>query len=79
VQHQNGCHGAAVIGLTGRFAQQTGRVKAGKVRALGLSEAATSTIRRAHAVHPISALEGEYSLWSRDSEEEILIMSLIVR
>jgi aryl-alcohol dehydrogenase-like predicted oxidoreductase len=72
VQHQNGCRGAAVIGLTSRFAQQTGRVKAGKVRALGLSEAATSTIRRAHAVHPISALESEYSLWSRDIEEEIL-------
>ncbi|MDQ0116822.1 aryl-alcohol dehydrogenase-like predicted oxidoreductase [Paenibacillus harenae] len=47
-------------------------VKAGKVRALGLSEASASTIRRAHAVHPISALESEYSLWSRDIEEEIL-------
>ncbi|NQX62525.1 aldo/keto reductase [Paenibacillus qinlingensis] len=47
-------------------------VKAGKVRALGLSEASASTIRRAHAVHPISALESEYSLWSRDIEDEIL-------
>ncbi|MFS0726354.1 aldo/keto reductase [Paenibacillus sp. 1P07SE] len=47
-------------------------VKAGKVRALGLSEASAATIRRAHAVHPISALESEYSLWSRDIEEEIL-------
>lgn len=47
-------------------------VKAGKVRALGLSEASASTIRRAHAVYPISALESEYSLWSRDIEEEIL-------
>jgi aryl-alcohol dehydrogenase-like predicted oxidoreductase len=47
-------------------------VKAGKVRWLGLSEAAPATIRRAHAVHPISALQTEYSLWSRDPEDEIL-------
>ncbi|HEX5236204.1 MAG TPA: aldo/keto reductase [Silvibacterium sp.] len=47
-------------------------VKAGKVRYLGLSEASPETIRRAHAVHPISALQSEYSLWSRDPEEEIL-------
>lgn len=47
-------------------------VKAGKVRYLGLSEAAPQTIRRAHAVHPISALQTEYSLWSRDPEDEIL-------
>ncbi|HSB11002.1 MAG TPA: aldo/keto reductase [Blastocatellia bacterium] len=47
-------------------------VKAGKVRYLGLSEAAAQTIRRAHAVHPISALQTEYSLWSRDPEDEIL-------
>ena len=47
-------------------------VKAGKVRAIGLSEASASTIRRAHVVHPVSALESEYSLWSRDIEEEIL-------
>jgi aryl-alcohol dehydrogenase-like predicted oxidoreductase len=47
-------------------------VKAGKVRYLGLSEAAPETIRRAHAVHPISALQTEYSLWSRDPEQEIL-------
>jgi aryl-alcohol dehydrogenase-like predicted oxidoreductase len=44
----------------------------GKVRALGLSEAAPTTIRRAHAVHPIAALQTEYSLWSRDVEAEIL-------
>jgi aryl-alcohol dehydrogenase-like predicted oxidoreductase len=44
----------------------------GKVRYLGLSEAAPETIRRAHAVHPISALQTEYSLWSRDPEAEIL-------
>jgi aryl-alcohol dehydrogenase-like predicted oxidoreductase len=44
-------------------------VAAGKVRHLGLSEAAADTIRRAHAVHPISALQSEWSLWSRDIEE----------
>jgi aryl-alcohol dehydrogenase-like predicted oxidoreductase len=47
-------------------------VAAGKVRHLGLSEAAPATIRRAHAVHPITALQTEYSLWSRDVEDEIL-------
>jgi aryl-alcohol dehydrogenase-like predicted oxidoreductase len=47
-------------------------VRAGKVRFLGLSEAAPATIRRAHATHPISALQTEYSLWSRDVEAEIL-------
>jgi aryl-alcohol dehydrogenase-like predicted oxidoreductase len=47
-------------------------VKEGKVHYLGLSEASPQTIRRAHAVHPISALQTEYSLWSRDPEEQIL-------
>jgi aryl-alcohol dehydrogenase-like predicted oxidoreductase len=47
-------------------------VDAGKVRFLGLSEASPATIRRAHAVHPISALQTEYSLWSRDPEDELL-------
>lgn len=47
-------------------------VSAGKVRYLGLSEAGPQTIRRAHQVHPISALQTEYSLWSRDPEAEIL-------
>ena len=47
-------------------------VKEGKVRFLGLSEASGATIRRAHAVHPISALQSEYSLWSRDVEDGIL-------
>ena len=47
-------------------------VKEGKVRYLGLSEAAPGTIRRAHKVHPISALQTEYSLWSREPEAEIL-------
>ena len=47
-------------------------VAQGKVRHLGLSEASAATIRRAHKVHPISALQTEYSLWSRDVEQEIL-------
>jgi aryl-alcohol dehydrogenase-like predicted oxidoreductase len=47
-------------------------VKAGKVRFLGLSEAGAATIRRAHRVHPITALQTEYSLWTRDVETEIL-------
>jgi aryl-alcohol dehydrogenase-like predicted oxidoreductase len=47
-------------------------VDAGKVRFLGLSEAGAETIRRAHDVHPISAVQTEYSLWSRDVEEEVL-------
>jgi aryl-alcohol dehydrogenase-like predicted oxidoreductase len=47
-------------------------VKAGKVRHLGLSEAAPATIRRAAKVHPIAALQTEYSLWSRDVEDDIL-------
>jgi len=47
-------------------------VSAGKVRFLGLSEAGEATIRRAHAVHPISALQSEYSLWERNLEGEIL-------
>jgi len=47
-------------------------VQQGKVRFLGLSEAAPATIRRAHAVHPITALQTEYSLWTRDAEDEVL-------
>ncbi|HVR05257.1 MAG TPA: aldo/keto reductase, partial [Solirubrobacteraceae bacterium] len=47
-------------------------VRAGKVRHIGLSEAAAETIRRAHAVHPIAAVQTEYSLWTRDVEDEIL-------
>jgi aryl-alcohol dehydrogenase-like predicted oxidoreductase len=47
-------------------------VQQGKVRYLGLSEASAATIRRAHAVHPIAAVQTEYSLWTRDVEEEIL-------
>ena len=47
-------------------------VEAGKVRYIGLSEASPDTIRRAHAVHPVTALQTEYSLWTRDPEDEIL-------
>jgi aryl-alcohol dehydrogenase-like predicted oxidoreductase len=47
-------------------------IEEGKVRHIGLSEAAPETIRRAHAVHPVTALETEYSLWTRDPEAEIL-------
>ncbi len=47
-------------------------VSEGKVRFLGLSEASPATIRRAHAVHPIAALQSEYSLWTRDPEHEVL-------
>lgn len=47
-------------------------VQEGKIRHIGLSEAAPETIRRAHAVHPVAALQTEYSLWSRDPEQEIL-------
>ena len=50
-------------------------VKEGKVRFLGLSEAAPETIRRAHAVHPIAALQTEYSLWTRDPEHELLALT----
>ena len=50
-------------------------VKEGKARFLGLSEAGPETIRRAHAVHPIAALQTEYSLWSRDPEAEILAVT----
>jgi aryl-alcohol dehydrogenase-like predicted oxidoreductase len=49
-----------------------GLVQEGKVRHLGLSEAAPDTIRRAHAVHPITALQSEYSLWTRDPEADVL-------
>lgn len=47
-------------------------VREGKIRYIGMSEAAAATIRRAHAIHPIAAVETEYSLWSRDVEDEIL-------
>ncbi len=47
-------------------------VPAGKLRGYGLSEASVDTIRRAHAVHPITAVQTEYSLWTRDPEAELL-------
>lgn len=47
-------------------------VRAGKIRAIGLSEVSAATLRRAHAVHPIAAVQSEYSLWSRDPEDGIL-------
>lgn len=50
----------------------SGLVAQGKVRFIGLSEASPATIRRAHKVHPISALQTEYSLWSRDPEDDVL-------
>jgi aryl-alcohol dehydrogenase-like predicted oxidoreductase len=49
-----------------------GLIAEGKVRYIGLSEAAASTVRRAHAVHPIAALQSEYSLWFRDPEQQVL-------
>jgi aryl-alcohol dehydrogenase-like predicted oxidoreductase len=47
-------------------------VKAGKVRAIGLSEASSATLRRAHAVHPLDSVQTEYSLWTRDPEDDVL-------
>jgi aryl-alcohol dehydrogenase-like predicted oxidoreductase len=47
-------------------------VEEGKIKYIGLSEASASTIRRAHAVHPITAVQLEWSLWSRDAEEDII-------
>ena len=47
-------------------------VEGGKIRYIGLSEASVDTIRRAHSVHPITALEMEYSLWTRDVEDEVI-------
>jgi aryl-alcohol dehydrogenase-like predicted oxidoreductase len=55
-----------VVGTMGRLVEE------GKVRFLGLSEAGETTIRRAHAVHPISALQSEYSLWERNLERDVL-------
>jgi aryl-alcohol dehydrogenase-like predicted oxidoreductase len=54
------------VGAMGRLVEE------GKVRFLGLSEAGAETIRRAHGVHPITALQSEYSLWSRDIEDDII-------
>ena len=48
-------------------------IEEGKVKYLGLSEDSASTIRRAHAIHPITAVQLEWSLWTRDSEQEIIL------
>lgn len=47
-------------------------VEEGKIKYIGLSEASANTIRRAHAVHPITVIQMEYSLWSRDIEDDII-------
>ncbi|MFX5752096.1 aldo/keto reductase, partial [Acinetobacter baumannii] len=47
-------------------------VQAGKIRYIGLSEASSATLERAHRVHPVTALQSEYSLWTRDPETEVL-------
>ena len=54
------------------FGAMSELVDAGKVRHLGISEASPATIRRAHAVHPLTAVQSEYSLWTRDPEDEVL-------
>ena len=54
------------VGAMGKLVEQ------GKVRAIGLSEVSAATIRKSHAIHPISAVQSEYSLWTRDPEEEVL-------
>ena len=54
-------------------------VAEGKVRHIGLSEAWVDTIRRAHAVHPIAALQSEYSLWTRDPEDGVLAVAARAR
>jgi len=53
-------------------------VEEGKVKYIGLSEASPDTIRRAHAVHPITAVQIEWSLWTRDVEEEIIPLCRLV-
>src|SRR5205823_8743345 len=47
-------------------------VRAGKTRFIGLSEASAATLRRAHAVHPLASVQSEYSLWTRDPEDDVL-------
>ena len=54
-------------------------VEEGKIKYIGLSEASPDTIRRAHAVHPITALQMEWSLWSRDIEDEIIPLCRFVQ
>src|SRR5262249_24648007 len=59
------------VPIEGTVGAMADLVRAGKVRTLGLSEASAATIRRAHKVHPIAAIQSEYSLWTRDPEEEV--------
>jgi len=54
------------------FGAMAALVEEGKVRHLGISEASSATIRRAHAVHPLTAVQSEYSLWTRDPEDDVL-------
>lgn len=61
--------GVPIEETAGAFAQL---IQEGKIRAYGLSEASPATIRRAHAVHPVTAVQSEYSLWTRDPEAEVL-------
>ena len=68
--YQHRVHAATPIEET--IAAMAELVREGKVRYLGMSEAGADTIRRAHAVHPITALQSEYSLWTRDPEDEVL-------
>ena len=63
------CH---VLMFHGQMGELKKLVEEGKIRYIGLSEASASTIRRAHAVHPITAVQMEWSLWTRDIEEEIV-------
>ena len=71
-----GAEGIQTDGHRGLIEDVAGAVKdliaAGKVRHFGLSEAAADTIRRAHAVQPVAAVQSEYSLWTRDPEAEVL-------
>lgn len=53
-------------------------VEEGKIRYIGLSEASVDTIKRAHAVHPITAVQMEYSLWSREIEEDVIPLCRLV-
>lgn len=54
-------------------------VEEGKIRYIGLSEASVDTIKRAHAVHPITAVQLEYSLWTREIEEDVIPLCRFVR
>lgn len=61
-----------MLGFTSQIGALKKLVEEGKVKCIGLSEASPETIRRAHAVHPITAVQLEWSLWTRDAEEEVI-------